>query len=74
MAPEREVAADAGGASPHHDPGAPAAGRGASLRLALPVAGLVVAAWAVLPPYTGPEIGTSTRVEVADHVVPAVLM
>lgn len=74
VAPEREVVADAGGASPPYDPGAPAAGRGASLRRALPVVGLVVAAWAVLPPYTGPEIGTSTRVEVADHVVPAVLM
>lgn len=74
MAAEREVAADAGGAGPHHDAGASAAGRGASLRRALPVVGLVVAAWALLPPYTGPEIGTSTRVEVADHVVPAVVM
>ncbi len=40
----------------------------------LPVAGLVIAAWAVLPPYSGPTINTSTRVEVADHVVPAILL
>lgn len=44
------------------------------LQRALPVVALVVAAWALLPPYTGPELGTSQRVEVADHVVPALLM
>lgn len=58
------------------DPDGVAGGRGGgtSRRRALPVVGLVVAAIAVLPPYTGPEIGTSDKVEVADHVVPAVLM
>ena len=48
--------------------------RNESLRRALPVLGLVAAGVAVLPPYTASDIGTSTRVEVADHVVPAVLM
>ena len=48
--------------------------RNESLRRALPVVGLVTAAVAVLPPYTASDIGTSMRVEVADHVVPAVLI
>lgn len=40
----------------------------------LPVVGLVAAVWAVLPPYTGPELATAARVEVADHVVPGALV
>ena len=40
----------------------------------LPLAGLVVGAWALLPPYTGPDLATETRVEVADHVVPGVVV
>ena len=31
-----------------------------------------MAAWAALPPYAGPALNTARRVEVADHVVPAV--
>ncbi len=42
-----------------------------SPRQALPVAGLIVAVLALLPPYTGPQLATETRVEIADHVVPA---
>lgn len=34
----------------------------------------MVAGWALLPPYSGPELGTEMRVEIADHVVPSVLM
>ena len=52
-------------------PGAPAPSR---LRRILPYAGLLIGFWALLPPYTGPELNTETRVEVADHVVPSVLM
>lgn len=48
--------------------------RNESLRRALPVMGLIAAAVAVLPPYTSSDIGTSMRVEVADHVIPAVVM
>lgn len=51
--------------------------RGASparLRRALPLAGLVIGVWALLPPYTGPSLDTETRVEVADHVVPSALL
>lgn len=40
----------------------------------LPVIGLVTAAWALLPPYSGPELNTEIRVEVADHVVPALIL
>ncbi|PLS76470.1 MAG: hypothetical protein CYG61_01925 [Actinobacteria bacterium] len=46
----------------------------AGLRRALPFLGLAVALWALLPPYTGPDLATEMRVEIADHVVPAILM
>ncbi len=45
-----------------------------SARRFLPVAGLVMAAWALLPPYSGPALNTEMRVEVADHVIPALVM
>lgn len=41
---------------------------------ALPFLGLAVAAWALLPPYSGPDLQTEMRVEIADHVVPSILM
>ncbi len=44
------------------------------LRRTLPVAGLIIGAWSVLPAYTGPSLATETRVEVADHVVPGVVL
>lgn len=35
--------------------------------------GLAIGAWAVLPPYVGPELANlSAKVEIVDHVVPAV--
>lgn len=37
-------------------------------------AGLLVGAWALLPPYSGPPLNTSDRVEFADHVVPGVIV
>jgi hypothetical protein len=36
--------------------------------------GLVVGCWAILPPYTGPALNTSYRVEVIDHVVPSIVI
>jgi len=45
-----------------------------ALRRALPTIGLVMSAWAVLPPYSGPKLNTETRVEVADHVVPSIIL
>ena len=44
------------------------------LRDALPFLGLAAAAWSLLPPYSGPELNTEMRVEIADHVVPGILM
>lgn len=37
-------------------------------------AGLLVGAWALLPPYTGPALNTAARVEFADHVVPGIVV
>lgn len=46
------------------------------LRQALPFAGLVAGVWAILAPYTllGPDLNAASKNEVADHVVPGVLM
>jgi len=38
------------------------------------VIGLVISAWALIPPYSGPKLNTETRVEVADHVVPSLVL
>lgn len=40
----------------------------------LPLAGLVIGVWAVLPPYVGPRLNVEPRVEFADHVVPGVVV
>ena len=40
----------------------------------LPRVGLLLAAWAALPPYIGPALDTARRVEMADHAVPAVVV
>lgn len=40
----------------------------------LPVAGIAIAVWAVLPPYVGPALATDPTVEIVDHVVPAVVV
>lgn len=31
-------------------------------------------AWALLPPYSGPALNTEMRVEVADHLVPGIVV
>lgn len=36
--------------------------------------GLVMSVWALLPPYSGPGLNTETRVEVADHVIPSLVL
>ena len=38
------------------------------------MAGLVVGAWALLPPYIGPPLATRARDEFADHVVPGIAL
>lgn len=56
----------------------PASPRAEGARRATPwglsVAGLVVGVWALLPPYTGPALNTEARVEIADHVVPGLVV
>ena len=36
--------------------------------------GVAFALWTFLPPYSGPALNTETRVEIADHVVPGVVV
>lgn len=45
-----------------------------TFRRRLPLAGLLLGVWSMLPPFTGPPLNTATRVEVADHVVPGVVL
>ena len=47
--------------------------RAGGLHARLPWAGLVIALVALLPPYTR-DLNTEMRVEIADHVVPGILM
>jgi hypothetical protein len=44
------------------------------LRRWLPLIGLVVGLWAVLPKYVTPPLNTSDRAEFADHVIPGILV
>lgn len=56
---------------------ASASGPGSLRAAALPMLaglGLLVGCWALLPPYTGPALNTSARVEFVDHVVPGVVV
>lgn len=41
---------------------------------AMPLAGIAIAVWAVLPPYVGPALATDPTVEIVDHVIPAVVV
>lgn len=52
-------------------PGALASG-GRQRRLS--VVGVIVGACAMLPPYVGPRLATAHRVEVADHLVPGLVV
>lgn len=40
----------------------------------LPLVGLVVGLWAFLPVYTGPELNVAQRVEIADHLIPGLVV
>ncbi len=41
---------------------------------ALPLVGLVAGLWAFLPVYTGPELNVAQRVEIADHLIPGLVV
>lgn len=49
-------------------------GAGRDPRWWLPWAGLVVGVWATLPQYSGPALDTEASKEIADHVVPGILV
>jgi hypothetical protein len=57
-------------------PAAPVATRppGPDLPALMPLAGLFVAVWASLPKYSGPKLNVEPATEVADHVIPAILV
>lgn len=41
----------------------------------LPLIGLAVGLWAMVPPYVGPKLANlQSRVEIADHIVPGVVL
>lgn len=53
---------------------APLEPTGARVPLALPLVGLLIGVWAIIPPYIGPHLNTRARAEVADHIVPGVIV
>jgi hypothetical protein len=58
-------------------PGRPATGParpGSNLAGLLPLVGLGMALWASLPQYSGPKLSVEPAKEVADHIVPAVVV
>lgn len=48
--------------------------RQSPVRSWLAPAGVVAAAWAMLPRFAGPELNTTDRVEIADHIVPGLVV
>lgn len=44
------------------------------IRRWLPLIGLAVAFWATLPQYSGPALNTEASKEVADHIIPAIVV
>lgn len=55
------------------DDEAPSSRRARVLRGCL-LSGPVIGVWAVVPPYFGPKLNVTGRVEVADHVVPGIVV
>lgn len=51
-----------------------AATPGPDLARLLPLIGLGVAVWASLPQYSGPKLSVDPAKEVADHIIPAILV
>lgn len=47
---------------------------GPDLPALMPLAGLFVAVWASLPKYSGPKLNVQPATEVADHIIPAILV
>ncbi len=53
---------------------APGTGAPGDIRRWLPLIGLPVAFWATLPQYSGPALNTEPSKEVADHIIPAIVV
>jgi hypothetical protein len=47
---------------------------GPDLAALLPIVGLGVAVWASLPKYSGPKLNVEASKEVADHIIPAIVV
>ena len=60
--------------APKKQPAVAAPAPGPDLAKLMPLVGLGVAIWASLPQYSGPKLNVSSSKEVADHIVPAVLV
>ncbi len=50
------------------------AGPAPDLARLMPIAGIAVAVWASLPQYSGPKLNVASSKEVADHIIPAVVV
>jgi hypothetical protein len=68
-AAEVEAAPEPAPASTPGDGGAPG-----DVRRWLPIAGFFIAFWATLPQWSGPALNTEASKEVADHIIPAVVV
>lgn len=60
--------------APRSGAGGPRRGLSRVLADHLPLAALAAGLWAMLPRYLGPPLSTSDRVEIADHVVPGIVV
>ncbi len=60
--------------SPKGSKAAPPPPAGPDLARLLPLVGLGVALWASLPQYSGPKLSVDASKEVADHIIPAILV
>jgi hypothetical protein len=47
---------------------------GPDLARILPLAGLPVAFWATMPQWSGPKLNVEAATEVADHIIPAIIV
>jgi hypothetical protein len=70
----KKPAASAKAGSTKATPVQPAPAPGPDLPRLMPLIGLGVAVWASLPQYSGPKLYVDASKEVADHIIPAILV
>lgn len=71
---DQEVEAEVEAEQPEAVTAAPTAATGPDLPALMPLVGLAVAFWASLPKYSGPKLNVDPATEVADHIIPAILV